>query len=222
MHVKTDSARYYLAARGANLEGQPTDTWRDFALTSISGIFGPSFGDVISLCLSIGHVTERIPFGSSIQPIYLRPAADLAQTASYLAEVTGGRFHLGLGVSHGPIHKRLGIEVGKPLADTREYVSTITLRLISLTKLASGLVVCYLVFMSWIAANISITVLNRSEMKVTMVKYLTVVHSYVFLICALVFLVKIRSFGSTPVCNPEVMVTLVSIYYVSDIDFNPL
>ena len=90
-----------------------------------SGIFGPSFGDVISLCLSIGHVTERIPFGSSIQPIYLRPAADLAQTASYLAEVTGGRFHLGLGVSHGPVHKRLGIQPGKPLADTREYVATI-------------------------------------------------------------------------------------------------
>lgn len=90
-----------------------------------NGIFGPSFGDVISLCLSIGHVTERIPFGSSIQPIYLRPAADLAQTASYIAEVTGGRFHLGLGVSHGPVHKRLGIEVGKPLSDTREYVATI-------------------------------------------------------------------------------------------------
>jgi alkanesulfonate monooxygenase SsuD/methylene tetrahydromethanopterin reductase-like flavin-dependent oxidoreductase (luciferase family) len=90
-----------------------------------SAIFGPSFGDVISLCLSIGHVTERIPFGSSIQPIYLRPAADLAQTASYLAEVTGGRFHLGIGVSHGPVHKRLGVEVGKPLSDTRQYVETI-------------------------------------------------------------------------------------------------
>jgi alkanesulfonate monooxygenase SsuD/methylene tetrahydromethanopterin reductase-like flavin-dependent oxidoreductase (luciferase family) len=89
------------------------------------GIFGPSFGDVISLCLSIGHVTERIPFGSSIQPIYLRPAADLAQTASYLAEVTGGRFHLGLGVSHGPVHQRLGVTVGKPLADTRAYVEVI-------------------------------------------------------------------------------------------------
>lgn len=88
------------------------------------GIFGPSFGDVISLCLSIGHVTERIPFGSSIQPIYLRPAADLAATASYLAEVTGGRFHLGIGVSHGPVHKRLGVQVGKPLADTRAYVET--------------------------------------------------------------------------------------------------
>ena len=89
------------------------------------GIFGPSFGDVLSLCLSIGHVTERIPMGSSILPIYIRPAHDVAATASYLAEVTGGRFHLGLGVSHGPVHQRLGVQVGKPLADTRAYVETI-------------------------------------------------------------------------------------------------
>jgi len=89
------------------------------------GIFGPSFGDVLSLCLSIGHVTERIPMGSSILPIYIRPAHDVAATASYLAEVTGGRFHLGLGVSHRPVHQRLGVTVGKPLADTRQYVETI-------------------------------------------------------------------------------------------------
>jgi alkanesulfonate monooxygenase SsuD/methylene tetrahydromethanopterin reductase-like flavin-dependent oxidoreductase (luciferase family) len=87
-----------------------------------AGIFGPSIGDVLALCLSIAHVTERIPFGSSIQPIYTRRAADLAATASYLAEVSGGRFHLGLGVSHEPVHRRMGVEVGKPLADTRAYV----------------------------------------------------------------------------------------------------
>ena len=98
---------------------------REMEERGFAGIFGPGFGDVISLCLSIGHVTEHIPFGSSIQPIYLRPAADLAQTASYLAEVTGGRFHLGLGVSHGPVHQRLGVTPGKPLADTRAYVEAI-------------------------------------------------------------------------------------------------
>jgi alkanesulfonate monooxygenase SsuD/methylene tetrahydromethanopterin reductase-like flavin-dependent oxidoreductase (luciferase family) len=82
------------------------------------GIFGPSFGDVISLCLSLAHVTERIPFGSSIQPIQLRKAADLAQTASYIAEVSDGRFHLGIGVSHG--------RTTTPLKDTREYVEALT------------------------------------------------------------------------------------------------
>src|SRR3954451_17344871 len=90
-----------------------------------SGIFGPSFGDVLALSLSLAHVTDRIPFGSSILPIYSRRADDLAATASYLAEVSGGRFHLGLGVSHAPAHQRMGVSVGKPLADTRSYVEAL-------------------------------------------------------------------------------------------------
>ena len=81
-----------------------------------------SVNAVLSLCLSVAHVTETTPIGSSIQPIYLRHASDLAQTASYLNEVSNGRFRLGLGVSHGPAHQRLGVSVGKPLSDMRGYV----------------------------------------------------------------------------------------------------
>ena len=88
-----------------------------------AGIFGPSFGDVLSLCVSLAHATTTVPFGSAIQPIYTRRAADVAATASYIAEVSGGRFHLGLGVSHEPANRRLGVTTGKPLADTRAYVS---------------------------------------------------------------------------------------------------
>jgi alkanesulfonate monooxygenase SsuD/methylene tetrahydromethanopterin reductase-like flavin-dependent oxidoreductase (luciferase family) len=87
-----------------------------------SGIFCPSLGDAISLCLSIAHVTDSIPFGTSIQPIYFRRSDDLAASASHIHEVSGGRFRLGLGVSHGPVHERMGLEVGRPLADTRAYV----------------------------------------------------------------------------------------------------
>jgi alkanesulfonate monooxygenase SsuD/methylene tetrahydromethanopterin reductase-like flavin-dependent oxidoreductase (luciferase family) len=36
--------------------------------------------------------------------------------------VSGGRFALGLGVSHEPMTKRLGVAVGQPLADARDYV----------------------------------------------------------------------------------------------------
>ena len=89
------------------------------------GVYGPSFGDVMSLCLSIAHVTERIEIGTSIQPIYLRHPIDLAGAASYLAEVSGGRFTLGLGVTHGPVQQRLGVDVGRPLSDMREYVTTL-------------------------------------------------------------------------------------------------
>ncbi len=88
-----------------------------------SGIFCPSFGDAMSLCLSIAHVTERLEFGTAIQPIYLQHPAALAATAAYINEIADGRFRLGIGVTHGPVHQRLGIEVGKPLSDTRDYVA---------------------------------------------------------------------------------------------------
>ena len=87
-----------------------------------SGIHCPSFGDAVGLCHSLAHVTDRVELGTSIQPIYLRHPVDLAQAASFIHEVSGGRFRLGLGVSHGPVHDRLGVETGKPLADIRSYV----------------------------------------------------------------------------------------------------
>lgn len=87
-----------------------------------SGIYGPSFGDAMGLCLSIAHATDTIEFGTSIQPIYLQHPAALATSASYLHEIAGGRFRLGIGVTHGPVIKRLGVETGKPLSDMREYV----------------------------------------------------------------------------------------------------
>jgi alkanesulfonate monooxygenase SsuD/methylene tetrahydromethanopterin reductase-like flavin-dependent oxidoreductase (luciferase family) len=89
-----------------------------------SGIFCPSMGDAMALCLSIAHVTETIEFGTAIQPIYFQHPADLATTAGYINEIADGRFRLGLGVTHGPVHARMGFEVGKPLSDMRDYVAT--------------------------------------------------------------------------------------------------
>jgi alkanesulfonate monooxygenase SsuD/methylene tetrahydromethanopterin reductase-like flavin-dependent oxidoreductase (luciferase family) len=91
-----------------------------------SGIYGPSFGDAMGLCLSIAHATSTIKFGTSIQPIYLQHPVALATTASYLHEVAGGRFRLGVGVTHGPVIKQLQVETGKPLSDVRNYVSTMS------------------------------------------------------------------------------------------------
>jgi probable F420-dependent oxidoreductase len=86
------------------------------------GIWCPSYGDCMAICQEIAHATNEIPFGTAIQPIYLRHAVDLGNHAAFLHEISGGRFHLGLGVSHGPVHQRLGSTVGKPLTDIREYV----------------------------------------------------------------------------------------------------
>jgi alkanesulfonate monooxygenase SsuD/methylene tetrahydromethanopterin reductase-like flavin-dependent oxidoreductase (luciferase family) len=88
-----------------------------------SGIHTPSFGDSLGLCLSIAHATSTLEFGTAIQPIYLQHPAAMATTAAYLHEISGGRFHLGLGVTHGPVIERLGVTTtGKPLADMRTYV----------------------------------------------------------------------------------------------------
>lgn len=89
-----------------------------------SGLYCPSFGDAMGLCLSIAHATTTIEFGTSIQPIYLQHPIALATSASYLHEIAAGRFRLGVGVTHGPVIKRLGVETGKPLSDMREYVTT--------------------------------------------------------------------------------------------------
>ncbi len=86
------------------------------------GIYCASFGDGMGLCLSMAHATKTIKFGTSIMPIYYRVPFDLAQSAAYIHEISDGRFYMGIGVSHGPALKRLGVAAGKPLTDTRKYV----------------------------------------------------------------------------------------------------
>lgn len=89
-----------------------------------SGVYCPSFGDALGLCLSVAHATTTLEFGTSIQPIYLQHPAALATTAGYLHEIAEGRFRLGVGVTHGPVIERLGVDTGKPLSDMRDYVAT--------------------------------------------------------------------------------------------------
>jgi probable F420-dependent oxidoreductase len=90
------------------------------------GLFSSSVaGEQLSFLVSAAHATESMLLATSIQPIYLRRPDDLAASAAYLAEVSGGRFLLGLGVSHTPFHRRLGVEAGPPLADMRRYVASL-------------------------------------------------------------------------------------------------
>lgn len=103
---------------------QTLELAKEIEQRGFSGIYCPSFGDALGLCLSIAHVTTHIEFGTSIQPIYLQHPAALATSASYLHEISGGRFRLGVGVTHGPVISRLGVGTGRPLADMRNYVGT--------------------------------------------------------------------------------------------------
>jgi alkanesulfonate monooxygenase SsuD/methylene tetrahydromethanopterin reductase-like flavin-dependent oxidoreductase (luciferase family) len=87
-----------------------------------SGIFAPSMGDSMALCEALAFATNEIIFGTSIMPIYFRQVADFAQTASFIHEVSDGRFRFGIGVSHEPALRSRGISAGKPLTDTRNFV----------------------------------------------------------------------------------------------------
>ncbi len=87
-----------------------------------AGIYCASFGDGMGLCHSLAHVTERIPFGTSIANLYTRNVTDFATHAATIHELSEGRFRFGVGVSHAPMNDRLGVTTGKPLADMRKFV----------------------------------------------------------------------------------------------------
>jgi alkanesulfonate monooxygenase SsuD/methylene tetrahydromethanopterin reductase-like flavin-dependent oxidoreductase (luciferase family) len=90
-----------------------------------AGLASPGVHGNLALCGSLAHVTSRIPFWTSIQPIYHGHPTEVAITAGHLFEVSGGRFRLGLGVSHVPAMERLGIDTGRPLTDMQRYVEGI-------------------------------------------------------------------------------------------------
>ena len=101
------------------------DLAREIERRGFAGIYCPSFGDGLGLCEALAFATERIPFGTSIANIYVRNAADYAQSASLVHELSGGRFRFGVGVSHGPALERRGVKAGPPLADIRGFVTAL-------------------------------------------------------------------------------------------------
>ena len=70
--------------------------------------------------------TSRILLGTSISSVFVRTAPTIAMAASSVADLSGGRFILGLGSSHkaqvGPEH---GVVYSKPLTRTRETVAIV-------------------------------------------------------------------------------------------------
>jgi alkanesulfonate monooxygenase SsuD/methylene tetrahydromethanopterin reductase-like flavin-dependent oxidoreductase (luciferase family) len=88
-----------------------------------SGLYVPSMFGNMAQCTALALATERIAFATAISPIYARTVEDFAQSAAFIHEVSGGRFRFGIGVAHAPSHLRMGVTVGKPLADIRAFVA---------------------------------------------------------------------------------------------------
>ena len=97
---------------------------REIERRGFAGIYCASFGDGMALCEALALTTERIPFGTAIANLYTRHVADYAQHASFIHELSGGRFHFGVGVSHDAVNRRYGVSAGKPLADSRRFAES--------------------------------------------------------------------------------------------------
>jgi probable F420-dependent oxidoreductase len=73
-----------------------------------------------------GAATTRIGLGNGVVPIYPRHPVAMAQAALTLAELTRGRFRLGIGISHrASMEAMLGLTLIEPLAVMREYVAVL-------------------------------------------------------------------------------------------------
>ena len=80
--------------------------------------------DSLSTLSVAGTVTSSIDLGVGIVPTYPRHPMVLAQEAAGVQVFCGGRFTLGVGVSHKPvIENLLGLRYASPAAHMREYLS---------------------------------------------------------------------------------------------------
>jgi F420-dependent oxidoreductase-like protein len=86
--------------------------------------------DAVSIIAALAVQTKRIKIGAGILNVFSRSPALLAQSASALDMLSGGRFILGLGTS-GPqvIEGWHGVPFTKPLQRTREVVEIIRMAL---------------------------------------------------------------------------------------------
>lgn len=66
--------------------------------------------------------TERLKIGTGIANVYVRDAHCMAQTRQTLAELSGGRFMLGLGVSNVGLNSARGHQWQAPLPKLRAYL----------------------------------------------------------------------------------------------------
>jgi probable F420-dependent oxidoreductase len=83
-------------------------------------------GDQFAILAACAARTSRILLGTSISSVFVRTAPTIAMAASSVADISGGRFILGLGSSHKvQVEPEHGVAYGKPLTRTRETVAIV-------------------------------------------------------------------------------------------------
>jgi len=106
-----------LVARAKDLEE------RGFHSIWVANIFGL---DAITSMAIAGRETDRIELGTAVVPSYPRHPVAIAQQCLTAQAASGGRFVLGIGLSHKlVIEDMLGLSYAKPARHMREYMEVL-------------------------------------------------------------------------------------------------
>jgi alkanesulfonate monooxygenase SsuD/methylene tetrahydromethanopterin reductase-like flavin-dependent oxidoreductase (luciferase family) len=82
--------------------------------------------DALATAQLMGEATRRIKVGTSVASVHMRYSYACAKGAALIADATGGRMILGLGVSRQPVNAALGAEMPAPLQALRRYATEVT------------------------------------------------------------------------------------------------
>jgi 5,10-methylenetetrahydromethanopterin reductase len=94
-----------------------------FASGWLANIFGV---DAMTAIAIAGHSSSRIELGTAVVPTFPRHPFAMAQQAMSTQAATGGRFALGIGLSHQiVIEMMLGMSFAKPFTHMKEYMSVL-------------------------------------------------------------------------------------------------
>ncbi len=106
--------------------GDFVDLAREAEDAGFEGVFVPEGpNDVMMCCYAIAKATRRISIGTWIANVYFREPVLAAASAEMIQSESGGRFILGVGVSHRPALSGLGIEMGNARDRLRKFVEVI-------------------------------------------------------------------------------------------------
>lgn len=107
-----------LIARAKDVEA------RGFDSVWVANIFGL---DAIGALAVVGHETSRVELGTAVVPTFPRHPVAIAQQALTTQAASGGRFTLGIGLSHKiVIEDMLGFSYDRPALHMREYLEVLT------------------------------------------------------------------------------------------------
>lgn len=86
----------------------------------------PPARDASLVLAEYAHHTNRIRLGTGVLPIYTRHPTAMTQMAATLDEISGGRFILGIGISHKvTVESMWGLKIEAPVDAMREYVTIV-------------------------------------------------------------------------------------------------